>query len=45
MIKGIVGGFLKLAPVKRTLMNEAIRSRFLDGMKKAALKRGKGIGM
>lgn len=45
MVKGILGGFLKLSPVKRALMSEALRSRFLDRMKKAALKQGKDYGL
>lgn len=45
MMKGIVGGFLKLTPVKRALMSEALRSQFLNGMKKAALKMGRDYGM
>lgn len=45
MVKGMVGGFLKLHPVKRALMSDVLRSRFLDGIKKAALKQGKGYGM
>ena len=45
MMRGIIGGFLKLSPVKKTLMSEGLRSRFLDGMKKAALKLGKDYGM
>jgi ferredoxin len=45
MMRGIIGGFLKLSPVKKTLMSEGLRSHFLDGMKKAALKLGKDYGM
>lgn len=34
-LRGLVGGFLRLPPVKRALMSDALRSRFLDAMKKA----------
>lgn len=44
MMRGILGGFLKLSPVKRALMSEGLRSRFLDGMKKAASGMGKDYG-
>jgi Na+-translocating ferredoxin:NAD+ oxidoreductase RNF subunit RnfB len=36
IMRGIVGGFLKLTPVKKTLMSEMLRSSFLDSMKKGA---------
>jgi len=45
MMKGIIGGFLKLSPVKKALMSERLRSHFLDGIKKAALKQGKDYGL
>lgn len=45
MMRGILGGFLKLSPVKRALMSEGLRSHFLTGMKKAALSQGKGYGL
>ena len=35
-MRGVVGGFLKLPPVKRALMSDALRSSFLDKMKKTA---------
>ena len=41
VIKGFVGGFLKLPPVKRALMSETLRSSFLDAMKKGAVKQNK----
>lgn len=41
-MRGFVGGFLKLPPVKKALMSDALRSRFLDAMKKGAAKQGKG---
>ena len=45
MMRGIIGGFLNLSPVKKALMSEGLRSHFLDGIKKAALKQGKDYGM
>ena len=36
IMKGFVGGFLMLPPVKRTLMSEMFRSSFLQAMKKGA---------
>lgn len=33
-MRGVVGGFLRLPPVKRSLMSDALRSRFLSAMKK-----------
>jgi Pyruvate/2-oxoacid:ferredoxin oxidoreductase delta subunit len=33
-MRGFVGGFLKLSPVKRSLMSDTLRSRFLSAMKK-----------
>lgn len=33
-MRGLVGGFLRLAPVKRALMGEALRSRFLDAVRR-----------
>lgn len=45
MMKGILGGFLRLSAVKRALISDGLRSRFLDGIKKAALKQGKGYGL
>jgi ferredoxin len=41
-LRGLVGGFLKLPAVKRALMSDALRSRFLDAMKKGAARQGKG---
>ncbi len=35
-MRGVVGGFLKLPPVKRALMSDALRSSFLNTMKKTA---------
>ena len=36
MMKGIIGGFLRLTPVKKALMSDKLRSSFLDAMKKGA---------
>ncbi len=35
-MRGVVGGFLRLTPVKRALMSDALRSRFLGAIKKGA---------
>ena len=40
-LRGVVGGFLRLAPVKRALMSDALRSQFLAAMKSGAAKQGK----
>ncbi len=39
-LRALVGGFLRIPPVKQALMSDALRSRFLDAMKRAALGRG-----
>ena len=39
-LRGLVGGFLRLAPVKQALLSEALRSRFLAAMKGAAVRAG-----
>jgi ferredoxin len=36
-----VGAFLKLTPVKRALMSDKLRSKFLDAMKDGVRKQGK----
>lgn len=41
MMKGFVGGFLRLSPVKKALMSDTLRSSFLDAMKKGAAKQKK----
>jgi Pyruvate/2-oxoacid:ferredoxin oxidoreductase delta subunit len=41
-MRGFVGGFLRLPPVKRALMSNALRSTFLAVMKKGAAAQGKG---
>jgi Fe-S-cluster-containing dehydrogenase component len=45
MMKGILGGFLNLSPVKKALMSDGLRSHFLNGIKKAALIQGKDYGL
>ena len=35
-MRGVVGGFLKLPLVKQTLMSQAVRSRFLTALRRAA---------
>jgi len=40
--RALVGGFLRLPPVKRALMSDALRSRFLDALRTAAVRQGKG---
>lgn len=41
MMKGFVGGFLRLTPVKKALMSEKLRSSFLDAMKRGTIKQNK----
>jgi ferredoxin len=41
-MRGVLGGFLRLSPVKRALMSDTLRSSFLDAMKKAVRGQGKG---
>ena len=40
-LRGVVGGFLRLPPVKQALMSDALRSRFLSAMKGAARKKAR----
>jgi len=40
VMRGIVGGFLRLAPVKKALMSDTLRSRFLAALGAAATARG-----
>jgi len=40
-MRACVGGFLRLPPVKRTLMSDVLRSRFLTALKNAATQQGK----
>ena len=42
VMRGIVGGFLRLPPVKRALMSDRLRSRFLASMKAGVSRQGKG---
>jgi len=41
-MRGLVGGFLKLTPVKRALMSDMLRSSFLHAMKKGLQAQGRG---
>ena len=41
-MRGIVGGFLRLTPVKKALMSDALRSRFLSAIAAGAARSGKG---
>jgi hypothetical protein len=41
IMKGFIGGFLRLPPVKRALMSEKLRSSFLDKMKSGVAKQKK----
>jgi Pyruvate/2-oxoacid:ferredoxin oxidoreductase delta subunit len=41
-LRGVVGGFLRLPPVKRALMSETMRSRFLTALKAGVARDGKG---
>ena len=40
-LRGLVGGFLRLPPVKQALMSDLLRSRFLSVMKSGVQKRGR----
>jgi ferredoxin len=42
VMRAFVGGFLKLTPVKKALMSDRLRSRFLATMKDGVRKQGKG---
>jgi ferredoxin len=41
-MRGIVGGFLRLPPVKKALMSDTLRSRFLATLGAAATAKGGG---
>lgn len=41
-LRGFVGGFLRLPPVKQALMSDQLRSRFLGALKSGVQKQGKG---
>jgi len=40
-MRAFVGAFLKLSPVKKALMSDTLRSRFLEAMKEGVKKQGK----
>ncbi|MCP4150276.1 MAG: 4Fe-4S dicluster domain-containing protein [bacterium] len=42
LMRGLLGGFLRLPPVKRALMSNTLRSSFLKIVEKAARAQGKG---
>jgi len=42
IVKGIIGGFLKLSPVKQALMSDTLRSTFLAAMNNGVKVLGKG---
>jgi hypothetical protein len=39
-MRGVLGGFLRLSPVKQALMSDALRSRFLGAIRSAASRQG-----
>ena len=41
-LRGLVGGFLRLPPVKQALMSNQLRSTFLAALKSGVQKQGKG---
>ena len=41
-LRGLIGGFLKLTPVKKALMSDMLRSKFLSSMKVGVKLQGKG---
>ncbi len=41
-MRAFVGAFLRLPPVKKALMSDRLRSRFLEAMKEGVKKQGKG---
>ena len=40
-MRAFLGGFLRLPPVKQALTSKLLRSRFLSGVRKSALRQGK----
>jgi hypothetical protein len=40
-LRGFVGGFLKLPPVKKALLSDQLRSRFLNSLQSGVRKQGK----
>jgi len=41
-MRGLFGGFLRLSPVKKALMSDALRSTFLSVVRKGAEIQGRG---
>lgn len=41
LLRGLVGGFLKLPPVKKHLLSEKVRSKFFSSIKENMVKEGK----
>lgn len=41
-LRSLVGGFLRLSPVKRALMSDTLRSRFLHALTQGAARQGRG---
>ena len=41
-MRGFVGGFLRISPVKAVLMSDMLRSSFLNAMVNGLQKQGKG---
>jgi len=42
VMRAFVGGFLRLPPLKKALLSDRLRSKFLDAMKDGVTKQGKG---
>ncbi len=42
-LKGFIGGFLSLNPVKKALISDKYRSSFLDAIKKGVIKKDRGF--
>jgi ferredoxin len=40
-MRGLVGGFLRMPPVKRALMSDTLRSKFLSSLKSGVERQGK----
>lgn len=41
-MRAFVGAFLRMTPVKKALMSDSLRSRFLSAMKSGVARQGKG---
>jgi len=41
-MRGFIGGFLRLPPIKKALMSDMLRSSFLASMKMGIRMQGKG---